>query len=84
MTPEDKLIGIRFGKLTVIGEYEPGRQAINKPNHFSARVYPSVLCECDCGTTKRMIVSNLRGGKTTSCGCFRLQTSSQNGKSLVD
>lgn len=80
MRPAENLIGKRFGKLTVIGEYEPGRKAINETNRFSARVYPSVLCECDCGRTKRFTVNNLKKGSTKSCGCFRLQTSSQNGK----
>ena len=48
MKPENKLMGTKFGKLTVLGEYQPGKKAIKIPNYFAARVYPSVLCECEC------------------------------------
>jgi hypothetical protein len=80
MNVEDKLKGLRFGKLVVLGDYEPSRRAINLPDNYAARVYASVLCECDCGRTKRVSVNNLRKGSTKSCGCFRLETSSENGK----
>ena len=30
----------------------------------------TVPCRCDCGTEKRVNVSNLRGGKSQSCGCL--------------
>lgn len=79
MKPEDKLINTRFGKLIIVGEYLPGRKAIKTSNHFSARIYPSVLCKCDCGVVKRIAVDNLRSGFTTSCGCFRKENSSKIG-----
>lgn len=82
MNPEDKLKGTRFGKLLVLGEYEPNRKAINSPNHYSARVYASVLCRCDCGRTKRVRVHELRRGSVKSCGCFRSENSSKMWKEL--
>lgn len=82
MNPGDKLINTRFGRLVVIGEYLPGRKAIKATktsNHSFTRVYPSVLCKCDCGVTKRIYVDNLRSGMTISCGCFREENSSKMG-----
>ena len=35
-------------------------------------------CNCDCGKTTFVLSDNLRGGKTTSCGCARM------GKTAVD
>lgn len=32
---------------------------------------PYWLCKCDCGTIKEVMGSNLRQGKSTSCGCTR-------------
>ncbi|MGJ5831397.1 hypothetical protein [Streptomyces ossamyceticus] len=28
------------------------------------------LCRCDCGTEKEVMGQHLRGGRSTSCGCF--------------
>lgn len=45
--------GHRFGRLVVI-ERVPGS---------------AWLCQCDCGRSKIVTTSNLRGGNSTSCGC---------------
>lgn len=29
------------------------------------------MCECDCGTVKRVVTEYLRSGHTTSCGCYQ-------------
>src|SRR6187402_3283616 len=29
------------------------------------------LCRCQCGRTKEVYMGNLKGGKSTSCGCYR-------------
>jgi len=53
------LVGSRFGRLVVIarsaslGHGGSGRWTVR----------------CDCGATKIVYGSNLRGGRTTSCGC---------------
>jgi hypothetical protein len=45
----------RYGRLTVVGA--------------EGRTKDLVLCQCDCGTTGRWVLGNLRSGNTTSCGC---------------
>ena len=57
----ESLIGQAFGRLTV--ESEAGL-------HPSSR---SVLyrCTCECGASRIVGSSELRGGKTRSCGCLR-------------
>lgn len=51
--------GTRYGCWTVVGETFLQKRAIH------------VLCRCICGTTRIVSLSNLRMGKSTSCGCFR-------------
>lgn len=36
------------------------------------------LCRCDCGTIKEVEVTNLRNGKTLSCGCFSAEIAKEN------
>lgn len=36
-----------------------------------------MLCRCDCGTERRVFVSNLRDGSTTSCGCMKSAATSR-------
>ena len=50
--------GERFGKLLVLIRAE------------SIKKHTTWLCECDCGTLKIVRSSNLRTGKTASCGCM--------------
>lgn len=51
------LIGVRFGKLTVIAD--EGRQ---KGKRY-------LRCKCDCGSVVLSRMDSLRSGKKTSCGC---------------
>lgn len=58
---ETKLLGQRFGKLTVI-EY------IGKmPEYCNANVWK---CQCDCGNITYATTSNLNSGHIKSCGCL--------------
>jgi hypothetical protein len=52
------ITGERFGRLLVIGLDEG-----NAKN-------TSWQCRCDCGQTKVVIKSNLKAGRTKSCGCL--------------
>lgn len=52
------LKGQRFGRLTVISLYDKK----NGKNRW--------LCKCDCGGICYPTTSNLRGGTSTSCGCY--------------
>lgn len=54
------MIGKRFGKLTVIEEYDRNK-----------RGYYRYLCKCDCGNEKIAIGSELQNGHIKSCGCYK-------------
>jgi len=54
-------IGKQFGVLTVIAD----AGVINK-NSYS-------YCRCTCGVIKAIRNSNLKDGKTKSCGCSKLK-----------
>lgn len=53
--------GTRFGRWTVLSESARGK----------------VLCRCECGTEREVLVTNLQRGGSNSCGCARRETSSQ-------
>ncbi len=53
--PITEMIGCRFGRLVVLSVSSGG----------------SVECQCDCGVTHTAKSWHIRGGKTTSCGCYR-------------
>lgn len=62
-----QLIGQTFGRLTVIG---------NAPNYvsISGQRHAQWICRCECGTEKVIRSSDLRAGRTTSCGCWRSES----------
>ena len=62
----DSLIGLRFGRLAVLG-LSPDRKRY-------------VVCRCDCGETKSVLKWDLIYGRTGSCGCLRREVSSQAAK----
>ena len=66
-----KLIGQRFGRLTVLEEAERKGEKSRW------------LCKCDCGCTTIVATSNLTSGHTKSCGCSRVdalrQTATKHG-----
>lgn len=52
------LIGLRFGRLTVMERAEN-----------NSRGQRQWLCRCDCGGTRVVTTNYLRNGRTTDCGC---------------
>lgn len=62
------LTGQRFGKLTVISKTE---------NKGKGTAW---LCRCDCGNETIVLSSNLKRGKTRSCGCTKKQIDDLSGK----
>lgn len=56
--------GVKFGMLTVIkdgnGLYE------------GAKKRRSVICKCDCGNEKEILLRQIQRGKQKSCGCLAL------------
>ena len=56
------LTGRRFGRLKVVGP------AGSDNNHNKLW-----FCQCDCGRETIVLGHNLKGGRTKSCGCFRIE-----------
>lgn len=55
-----------FGKLTVLYRYKNG----NKNSHVLWH------CKCECGNECNVSATNLRTGRTTSCGCWKKEKAS--------
>lgn len=56
------LLGMRFGRLTVLEKY------YTPPNSGV-----KWTCVCDCGNKTVVLASNLTKGHTTSCGCYKTE-----------
>lgn len=63
MPAEISLIGIKYGRLTIIQELPipPGKVPSKRP----------VLCRCECGGEKVMTLNAIKSGSIKSCGCLR-------------
>jgi hypothetical protein len=59
-------IGGKFGKLTVVSLA-----------NFDKFGNQRVLCSCDCGKEKIAVLTRLRKGDTTSCGCSRSENANK-------
>lgn len=64
------LVGMRFERLIVT-------RLVKKAKHTKWE------CLCDCGKIKIAHGSNLRGGKTKSCGCLRIEQATARLKKVV-
>lgn len=60
------LIGLKFGRLTVIGE-----AGQNRAKQVIWR------CSCECGGEARTTTTKLKSAHTTSCGCFKNEAIAQ-------
>jgi len=58
-----KLIGKKFGKLTVFDEGK-----VKKVKSGTRKYWK---CRCDCGNEAEVVSASLVSGKTKSCGCVR-------------
>lgn len=63
ISKKERLIGQRFGKLTVI----------KNTNESNNQGY-LWLCKCDCGKEKIVSTQALSTGHTKSCGCLKLES----------
>jgi len=63
------LCGETIGRLTVI---ERGPELVEFKSNRS-----TWICRCACGQTTQVRTKHLRGGQTTSCGCFRREHQSK-------
>lgn len=65
MPKKIEMIGKRFGRLVVVDEAQR--------NKWGNRMF---ICRCDCGNiTHPIMLNSLRGGDTTSCGCYGKEAS---------
>jgi len=60
------MIGIKYNRLTALKEVRMGNRGM---------IY---LFQCDCGNQKELCSSAVRSGHSKSCGCLRVETTSQN------
>ena len=65
----------RFGRLVVVGLNEEVSKQ-KKCTHWN--------CKCDCGNEVVVRGSSLRGGDTTSCGCYSKEKASERMKELSE
>lgn len=61
----DPVIGSKFGRLTVLHEFRP---------HEGQR---ESMAECSCGKVLKVVKCRLLDGRTTSCGCYERELTSQ-------
>jgi hypothetical protein len=61
MTAPVDVVGQKFGRYLVTAKSDKRTKAMKQ----------MVLCKCDCGTEREVVVGNLRSGLTTSCGCWK-------------
>lgn len=71
--PVADLIGLKFGRLTVVG---PGEWYIS-PRGKRLRL---AECACDCGGTIQTRTSALRSGHAISCGCAHNEARARGGR----
>lgn len=67
------VVGKVYGRLTVVAD-APSRMSAGRPIRFVGVV-------CQCGTHKEINLTQLTTGRTTSCGCFRKETTSDMARS---
>ena len=65
----EKLMGQKFGRLTVISRAE------NRINQ-QGRTQIMLHCKCDCGNDVVVYKNSLINGHTKSCGCFKREVNS--------
>lgn len=70
MTQPIDVVGQRFGRYVVIAKSDKRTKAMKQ----------MVLCKCDCGTEREVVVGNLRSGLSTSCGCWKDEKTSERRK----
>lgn len=65
MPPAVNIVGHKYGRWTVVSR--------------STQKYKESLwnCVCECGSTAVITASNLRGGKSKSCGCYKSEAISE-------
>jgi hypothetical protein len=55
-----------------------GRLVVSKPDRRDKYGHMKWMCKCDCGEKTSVVLSSLRAGFTTSCGCFQKEVARKN------
>jgi hypothetical protein len=63
---QEELVNQKFGRLTIV--------SLANFNKFHQR---RVLCVCECGSKKVVLLNKLKTGQTNSCGCLRSENASK-------
>lgn len=66
--------GDKYNRLTVIGLNHIRQRHFTKNNKQYTHNLEYYLCKCDCGKETIVEKSELKRGKTKSCGCFQTET----------
>lgn len=64
---DESLKGQRFGRLVVEEVF------LKTVNEKTGKKQMYAKCKCDCGNETEVLASNLKNGKTLSCGCLRAE-----------
>lgn len=73
MVRAENLVGLKFGRLTVIDRAEKPKKVKN--------TYAYWLCKCDCGEAVVVSSRGLKRGHTRSCGCLLKEIRTTHGMS---
>lgn len=65
--PAAELTGLRFGKLVALKK-------------TSTSGHAAWLWQCDCGTQKVALATNVKTGKISSCGCYQAERRTRHGQ----
>lgn len=69
-------IGEKFGRLLIVTQFY-------KTNKGNGRNKSYITALCDCGSLREYNLSNVKGGKSVSCGCFARESTSVRNKQNV-
>ena len=69
-------IGEKFNRLVILSEGTPKTEK----NGYKRT---TVICQCDCGNTKEILLKQVKSGRTSSCGCLHREIVSNVGKNNI-
>lgn len=64
MSTYDSMIGQEYGRWTVLARDLKRKEG---------RGFPYLVCVCSCGEKASVYVTSLRSGRSSSCGCHRIE-----------
>ena len=71
MANTEEYIGKKFGRLTIV-EFSHKKQRYSSCGKKNGHDF-YYKCKCDCGNETISRIADLKNGKASSCGCYRLE-----------